>query len=135
MTTPKQPPRRAPRRVAAKPAPAPVSPLAPVFEPIIISDEEPDEEVEMVDLFEVRGQMYQVPAKPPFTHALKAISTARTQGAGMAELMILEEVVGPEAWAALCSAKGVTGTQVAKIANAVSLLVMGALEDEASGNS
>lgn len=127
-------PRKAPARKTT-PKTAPVSPLAPVFEPIIISDEEPTEDVEMVDLFEVRGVMYQVPAKPPFTHALKAVSTARTQGAGMAELMILEEVVGPQGWAALCSAKGVKGAQVAKLANAVSLLVFGAMEDEASGNS
>lgn len=136
MTTPKKPTSRpAPRRTAAADKPTPVSPLAPVFEPLVISDEEPEGEVEMVDLFEIAGRMYQVPAKPPFAHALRAISTARTQGAGMAELMILEEVVGPEAWEALCSAKGVTGAQVAKLANAVSLLVMGAMEDEASGNS
>jgi hypothetical protein len=126
------------RKPAAKPSPLPpvaVSPLAPVFEPIEIVSAPEDAEVEMVDLFSIDGRMFQVPARPPFSLALRAISTAREQGNGMAELMILEEVVGPEAWEALCNAKGVTGAQIGRLANAVSKLVLGGLEDEPSGNS
>jgi hypothetical protein len=105
-----------------------VSPLAPVIEPVEISSA-PEGDVEMVDLFSVDGVMYQIPARPPFNVALKAMKLARTEGAGFAEMAILEEVIGPDAWDALCNAKGVTGKQIAQLSNAVARLVLGGMED------
>lgn len=130
-------PRKTPARKAAtaEPTKPAKSPFMADFEPVVI-DDTPDTDVEMVDFFQVGDRMYQVPARPPAGLALQAMKLMREYGnTGVAEMMILEEVVGPEAWDALCSAN-IKGPQLAKLANAASMLVFGALEDEdGPGNS
>jgi len=90
-----------------------------------------DSEVEMVPLFSIDGKEYRVPAKPRVNVALKYLTNAREHGEQMAQMMLLEDLLGAEGYKALAEYDDLTAEQLSQVADLAAKLTLGQLE---SGN-
>jgi len=88
-------------------------------------------EPEMVTLFSIDGEEYRVPAKPRVNVALKYLTNAREFGEQLAQMMLLEELLGPEGYKALSEYDELTSEQLNEVADLAAKLTLGGLE---SGN-
>jgi hypothetical protein len=84
--------------------------------------------VEMMDLFELDGKTYQIPARPRVNLALKFLYKARTEGMEMAAAMLLVDLIGEEGFQALMDCDELEPDQLATIINAAQKVTMGGLE-------
>lgn len=106
--------------VAARTAPAP-------FEPLRLSSA-PEEEPELVDLFEVDGTMYSVPSKPSASITLMYLDAAESLGPQAANLYVLREMLGEEGYRALSTCRSLTEPQLTWVVETVQGLVLGTIE-------
>lgn len=125
---------RATKKTAAKkPAPRPTptpapSPSRPApFEPLVLSST-PDAPVEMVDLFEVDGVMYQVPRHPSASVSLQYLDVIEQYGEAAANMYILRETLGPEGYKALSNCKTLQGEHLEWLVQTIQGLVLGTVE-------
>lgn len=101
------------------------------FTPIVIeSDEQP---AEMVDLFTIDGRTYQVPAQPAAGLALLYLKQYRDHGEEIANLSLMEAVLGDEAFNALMR-KG-KRDHIAQVMKVVGQLTLGGLESDPNSAS
>lgn len=114
------------------PAPQVIDPVA-AHVPIRISTTQPAEPVELVTLFSIDDREYKIPARPRANLALRHLGLVRELGADMANVGLLHELLGAEAFDALAGCEVMTQDQLADIGNAVMRLTMGPLEG-VSGN-
>lgn len=91
-------------------------------------------EVEKVELFSIDGKVYEVPAKPPLTVALKYLTEMRTLGSGFAEMALLERLLGEEGYTALLGFDELTPEVFGQVVDAATELALGLLEDKPEGN-
>lgn len=90
--------------------------------------------VAMMDLFELDGKTYQIPARPRVNLALKFLYKARTEGMEMAAAMLLIDLIGEEGFKALMECDELEPEQLATIIQAAQKVTMGGLE-QALGES
>lgn len=83
---------------------------------------------QMVDLFSIDGQVYQMPAKVGANIALGYMKLVRTHGQEAAMGWALERVLGSEAYDALMSCDEVEPEDLEAIMKAVHENVMGSVE-------
>jgi hypothetical protein len=88
---------------------------------------------EMVDLFSIDDVVYQVPARPRVNVALQYLENMRTVGVVVAEMMLIEKLVGEKGYKALCDYDELRPEDMSAISDAVVKLTLGALENN-SGN-
>jgi hypothetical protein len=86
------------------------------------------EAVEMTDLFELDGTMYQIPAKPKVNVSLQYLTVIRTQGPGVANGWLLETQLGPAGYAALIGYDDLSTAQLTEIIALVTKITMGVVE-------
>jgi hypothetical protein len=96
--------------------------------------EKTDEPVEMVDLFQLNGRMYQIAKKPKVNVALKFLKLIREKNELEAAAMMLPEMIGDEAFGALADYDDLTPEILNQVAMAAAKVTMGGLE-KALGNS
>lgn len=104
------------------------------FAPIAISSAvDPDRE--MVELFRIDDTPYMVPAKPSVNLVLAFVKDVQTVGGDIANILLLERLVGTEGFAALSACQALTPAQLSAVADAASRLALGAVEvGEVAGN-
>jgi len=93
-----------------------------------------DEGAETVELFKLDGKPYRVAAKPRVNVSLQLLRDTRKFGVEVAGLMLLEKMLGEEAYDALCDYEDLEPEHLKSISQACAHLSLGALEN-ASGNS
>lgn len=96
---------------------------------IVLERRSSTEPIEMIDLFEIDGEMYQIPAKPMINMVLKYLNMARKESQDNAVGWLLEQMVGEEAYAALMDFDDLTSDQLKTIMMVVEEVAMGALEN------
>lgn len=121
-------------RTRAKAKPAPVYPLTPTIEPIVITTADAPDDEPMVTLFTVDGVDYKIPARPGMNLALQLVELVEQHGGGMAELIFLRRVLGDDNFRVLSNCRSVTRAQIDALGRAVGELTLGALEDDGLGN-
>lgn len=84
---------------------------------------------ERIPLFSIDGREYTIPKSVDAAFALRAIKTVREKGELFAAAQIFEEVIGTEAYDALCNFKGLKGPQLKQLIDEVVGYVMGQVED------
>ncbi|GAA3230674.1 hypothetical protein GCM10017691_23840 [Pseudonocardia petroleophila] len=92
------------------------------------------DEVEMADLFSIDGVVYQIPAKPKANLGLQLLTLRRDHGDEVGGLMLIEKMLGREAYDALANFEGLTNDMLKQVIEESQRLVLGSLED-AAGNS
>lgn len=120
---------------AKKPQPVLMDPATGEFVPIVIASRPADAEVKMVKLFEIDGRDYQVPAEPDAGLALQVIEDTAAHGEVVANMLMLKKVIGADGFQALKDCGALKGAHLAQLSEAVTKLVLGALEDDDEGNS
>lgn len=96
---------------------------------IVLERRSSTEPVEMIDLFELDGEMYQIPAQPKINMVLKYLNMARTESEDKAIGWLLEQMVGEDAYHALMDFDDLTADQLKTIMMVVENTAMGALEN------
>lgn len=91
-------------------------------------------EEERVELFRLNGQAYTVPAKPRVNASLQLLRDTRKHGVELAQLMLLEKMLGQEAYDALCDFEDLKPEDLKALSEACAKLSLGSLES-AAGNS
>lgn len=86
---------------------------------------------EMVDLFSIDGTAYQVPKKPRVNVALQYLTDARRFGEELAQMMLLEKLLGEDGYRALSEYEDLTPEQLSQVSDKAAALTLGQLE---SGN-
>lgn len=122
--------KKTPTKKAAPPSPTSTAVLsgrpAP-FEPLRLKSV-PDTPVEMVDLFEVDGVMYQVPRKPSASIGLRYLEAVEAVGPQAANLFILREMLGPDGYVALSTCKTLDTDQLEWVVETIQGLALGTVE-------
>lgn len=97
------------------------------------TDETPPE---MTDLFSIDGVVYSVPKKPRVNIALKYLDNLRRMGPVIADMMLLEQMVGEKGYKALCEYDDLAPGDLSKVTDAVVALTLGAMEaNQGNGDS
>lgn len=137
-TTRRAPAKRAaarPRAASSKRVTAMDDALSARFQQVDL-DAEPDVPDDDAPLFTLDGVEYRVPLHPSAVVALEYIEMVGQRGISAANVWALQQLLGDEAWEALKSAKArrkLTGKNLTRIIDIAVGLVVGALEDDASG--
>lgn len=84
-------------------------------------------------LFYIDDKEYRVPAKPRVNLALQYLTDVRTQGAFLAELSLLERLLGEDGYQALCNFDDLTPEQFSQVQDEAVQIALGALE-KSQGN-
>lgn len=98
----------------------------------MIKIERTSKEEEFVDLFELDGKVYQIPAKPRAALVLRYLKSVRAHGEEYASSELLEGLLGEENYKALESCEYLTMEDFQAIMLDAQKVVMGGIED-ASG--
>lgn len=101
---------------------------------IALTSKVTEEKADMVDLFSIDDKVYQVPAKPRVNVALKYLTNVKELGNAVAEMQLLEDLLGEEGYRALSEFDGLTAADLSAVSEAAARLVLGALEDAGEGN-
>lgn len=117
-------PPRAPEDRKAKAVKAEAPPPASLVE-IVTTDEQ---DVELIPLFSIDGQVYSIPGKVSASMALRMLDSARRQGMEAATSEVLEELLGSESYQALLRCRSLTVNHLERIMAAVQVHVLGDLE-------
>lgn len=88
---------------------------------------------EMVDLFSIDDVTYQVPARPRVNVALQFLTDTREHGESLAQMMLLEKLLGPEGYAALAGYDALSAEDLTAVSEAAAKLTLGALETPGNG--
>ena len=91
-------------------------------------------DTETVELFKIDGKAFVVSAKPRVNASLQLLRDTRKHGPELAQLMLLEKMLGEEAYDALCDYEDLKPEDLKALSEACAKLSLGALEN-ASGNS
>lgn len=95
---------------------------------IELSTSEATADIEMVELFSIDGKSYEIPKKPRMNIALRAMKLMRTQGTEAAGAYMLEELLGEEAYDALCDYDDLDADTLQAIMAGAQKVVFGGLE-------
>lgn len=96
------------------------------------TDDTPEE---MMDLFSIDGVMYQVPQRPRVNLALQYLDNLRRMGPVIADMMLLEKLIGDKGYKALSEYDDLQPGDLETITDTVVKLTLGAMENEGkSGN-
>jgi hypothetical protein len=98
------------------------------------TEREDGAEEELVPLFSLDGTTYSVPAKPRVHVALQYLTDARQHGEQMAQMMLLEKLLGEKGYKALSEFEDLTPEDLSAISDEAAKLTLGALEQPDSGN-
>lgn len=93
------------------------------------------EPVEMVDFITIDDVVYQVPAKPKLAIALQFLDDTRRRGSVLAEMILLEKMVGEKGYKAICEFEDIQPEDMRKIMNALADTVLGVLEESPNSDS
>lgn len=109
--------------------------MAQPFEPIDLDATHQDrpEEEEMVTLFKLDGEEYQVPASPRANFALQILAIARDKGEVIASAYALEEMLGVEGFEALQSYEELTADQLNAVIELAGKHALGDLDQDIMG--
>lgn len=91
------------------------------------------QEEEMVDLFSIDDVVYSIPAKPRVNLALQYLTDARKFGEHMAQMMLLEKLLGEKGFKALSEYEDLTPEQLAQVGETASKLTLGNREAKPDG--
>lgn len=86
-------------------------------------------EVVMVDLFSIDGVTYQIPAKPRMNIALNYLNDLRSHGEMMANMALLERMLGEKGYKALCEYDGLSSADFNSVIKAAAGIALGSLEE------
>lgn len=91
---------------------------------------------EVIDLFSLGDRVFTVPKKPRVNIALKYLRDVRKMGEAVAAGGLLESMLGPEGFEALCEFEDLTADQLQQVTESAARLALGALEDvQGNGSS
>jgi hypothetical protein len=121
--------RRPPR---ALPAAASAAAAAAEDDAIIeISEDDPEEAPpEREPLFSIGDEVYTMLKDPPLTLAMQARNVGYERGEGYAEIFLMREMLGEDAYRALLANRSLKGPQLQAITARVSKRLFGVLERE-----
>ncbi len=85
-------------------------------------------EEEMVDLFSIDGVVYQMPAAPRANIALQYLVDLKDQGPMLAEMRLMEALVGEEGYRALAGFPDLDRESMRAITRDAAMRTLGALE-------
>lgn len=109
------------------------------FTPIVLNSTKTDDgqevEVEMVPVFELDGDLYQVPAKPSAGLALGYLRMQSTQGPDAAVYWMMVEMLGEEGYDALANHPDLERDQMDQIIQYIEKKVLGAVPGKSRGGS
>lgn len=92
------------------------------------------EEVEMVDLFRIEdGPVFRIPAKPKVGFFLRFARAAHVYGEDQAGLLVLADLLGEDAFNALCELDWLDPEDLKAIVDKAVMTVMGANTEDADG--
>lgn len=91
-------------------------------------------EVPMVDLFSIDGTVYQMAARPKANVALRYLVDLRGEGALMAEMRLMEALIGVDGYAALANHEDLEPSELQAIQTQAAALALGVLEDTAGND-
>lgn len=83
---------------------------------------------ETVELFSLDGKTFAIPARPRVNLALRYLKLARTQGAEQAGAFLLEELLGEDAYEALCDSETLTSENLNDIITVAQKVTLGGLD-------
>lgn len=101
---------------------------------IRLEADQPADVTDVAELFAIGDQVYTVPAKPRVNIALRYLRDVRKMGPALAESALLEAMLGPEGYEALCDYDGLKTEHMEQITETAAKLALGALEDQPEGN-
>jgi hypothetical protein len=95
-----------------------------------------DAEVERIPVFSIDGVMYTIPKEIPAATVLDLLEKVDNVASISAQLDILRELLGDEAYHALRECKTLTVRQLKQLIDDIGVLVMGSMEDvvKSAGN-
>lgn len=109
------------------------------FTPIVLSSTKTDDgqaiEIPMVPVFELDGDLYQVPAKPSAGLALGYLEMQSTQGADAAVYWMMIEMLGEEGFNALKTHPDLEREQMEAIIQYIEKKVLGAVPGKSRGSA
>lgn len=85
-------------------------------------------DVEMIDIFEIDGKTYQIPAKAKVNVSLKYMKNVRKHGAEYAAGELLEDMLGEDAYDALMNYDDLTAEDLNAVMEAVQKVALGDME-------
>ena len=100
-------------------------------EPIVIDTTPPDEAEETIELFRLDGVSYRIPRAPRVAYAMRMLEDIEAHGAGVANLRLLRNLIGAEAFTALSQYDRLTKEQLELVSKAAMSHVLGGVEDTA----
>lgn len=93
-----------------------------------------DGEVERKELFSIDGTSYYIINKPRPNVALKAFWNLKTKGEEIAQMELLIDMIGEDAYQALMNYDGLTVEDLERITKIANDTAMGTLEEAKAGN-
>lgn len=103
--------------------------------PVVITSAPTDVEAETTPLFSIDGVTWRIPKAPRANLSLQLLSDVETYGPELANLKLLQRLVGEDGYNALAGCTGVTRAQVRQVSELAALITLGEEEKEtASGN-
>jgi hypothetical protein len=109
------------------------------FTPIVLkstkTDDGADVEIEMVDVFELDGYMYRVPARPSAGLSLGYLEMQSTQGPDAAVYWMMVEMLGEDGFAALKNHPDLEREQMEAIIQYIEKQVLGAVPGKSRGGA
>lgn len=120
MSTTRKTPSRSPARPRGKPVEMP--------EVIKLSSDDPTPDKELVDLFEIDGEMYRMWLNPPASVGLRYLKINREQGTESGAQYLLETMLDGDGYDALMNYGKLTDEQFESIMKACEKYAVGAKE-------
>lgn len=99
---------------------------------IEISEDDPEQEPERVAVFKIGDEVYTMLKDPPLTLALEARDVGYERGAGYAEIFVMREMLGLDAYRALLASRSLKGAQLNAVTERVTKRLFGVLEKESA---
>lgn len=97
-------------------------------EVLALSSKKDNNEAKMVDIFEIDGTTYQIPAKVRVNISLKYMRNIRKYGQEYAAGELLEDMLGEKAYEALMNYDDLTAEDLEAVMSAVQEVALGGLE-------
>lgn len=125
-----------PRAATPKPAvEASPSPLEPSITSLVLTSDETPEDVDLVELCSIDGKPMMIPARPHVGLALQVLEDMEQYNEGIATMRLLRTLLGEEQYRQLSQFKGLKASHLRQLADGVTKLTLGAMdEDDPSGN-
>ena len=102
---------------------------------IELTNEEKTGPEELLDLFSIDDVVFTVPKRPRVNIALQYLDNLRRMGPVIADMMLLEKLIGEKGYKALSEYEGLKPEHLEKITDTVVQLTLGAMENSSKKTS